>query len=86
MRESLAITRHIPSPWLGRYHIRQRVHRYCKVTCKEFRGRNIENESEKKLHWEGVEPPPLALGSELEGKDDNRFTTSVLQESASHSS
>ena len=32
----------------------------------------------KRIHWGGVEPPPLALGSELEGKDDNRFTTSVM--------
>ena len=38
----------------------------------------LKNYSEKKLHWEGVEPPPLALGSKLEGKDDNRFTTSVV--------
>ena len=36
----------------------------------------------KRIHWEGVEPPPLAV--ELEGKDDNRFTTSVLYDGASY--
>ena len=42
----------------------------------QIKGAPPENEG-KMIHWEGVEPPPLALELKLEGKDDNRFTTSV---------
>ena len=78
MRELPVIMRPTPSPWLSNSHIRSKVHPYFRA-IQGFHGWNMENKGGKKLHWGGVEPPPLALRWILEGKDDNRFTTSVLR-------